>query len=402
MPGDEMDRTLLLVGGFGLPDRTASATRAIGLAKLFQSLGLNVILLGKIGADSPPTHQPTETVIEGIRCLDIRRPFPGGGYRSYVNSADAVVAVIDSLPKGKVLAVSAYNFPARGAWAIIRKCKVRDVPVILDCTEWYGWEGRKIARNMLRMGGTEFRLRVLTRLAGNVICASRWFARTVSGQNHMLLPFVVDATEPKWTPGEVALARPDGVRRFVYSGSPGVGMIKDRLPVAMQGFAALHEQGVAFEFVVAGMTRDQYLSLRPDHAAMLSGMGDVVQFLGRISHTDSLELIRRADFSVFFRDRNRVSQTGFATKYVEAATLGIPVISNATSDIPLYLHDGINGFLAPGLSRPEIATTLERAARLDDSALLVMKQTCADSSPFDVPCWQAGATAFLSQLRLPK
>lgn len=396
-----MARTLLLVGGYGLPDRTASATRAIGLAKLFRSLGLQVIVLGKIGVDFPPPDRSSEMVVEGIRCLDIRRPFPNRDYRSYERSADAVCAVIDSLPKGEVVAVSAYNFPALGAWAIIRRCKARQVPVILDCTEWYGWEGRRIARNLLRLAGTEFRLRVLTRLAGNVICASRWFARTVTGQNQVLLPFVVDGADPKWTAADPALARPDGVRRFVYSGSPGVGMIKDRLPVAIEGFSALHDRGVAFEFIIAGMTRDQYLALRPGHAEALARLGDAVQFLGRISHERSLAIVRGADFSLFFRHLNRMTQTGFATKYVEAAALGVPVISNATSDIPVYLHDGENGFLAPGLSGQAITATLGRAARLSDDALLTMKRTCAGQNPFDIPCWQNAAADFLARLRLP-
>ncbi len=397
-----MPDTILMVGGYGLPDRTASATRALGMARLFQSLGLNVMVLGKIGQETPPHDQSVDLVIEGVRCLDIRRPFPGRDYRSYDQSAESVAAVIDSLPAGSVRAVSAYNYPTRGAWSIIRACKARGVPVILDCTEWYGWEGRKIARNLLRMAGTEIRLRVLTRLAGNVVCASRWFARTVAGQNLLLLPFVVDVSDPKWRPEAPRVAAPGGPRRFVYSGSAGAGMEKDRLPLAIEGFRALRDKALAFEFIIAGMTREAYLALRPDHAAVLEGMDDAVRFLGRIPHADSLALLRGADFTVFFRKPNRVSHTGFATKYVEAASLGIPVVSNATSDIPRYLDDGVNGFMASGLTGPEIAAALERAAQMDDAALLAMKHTCSDANPFAIPEWQAETGAFLGRLRLPR
>ncbi len=397
-----MPDTILLVGGFGLPDRTASATRALGIAKLCQSLGLEVIIMGKIGRDTPPRDKTAELVIDGVRCLDIRRPFPGRDYPAYDRSAESVAAVIDSLPAGSVRAVSAYNYPARASWSIIRACKARGVPAILDCTEWYGWEGRKVARNILRMAMTEFRLRVLTRLAGNVICASRWFARTVAGQNLLLLPFVVDVSDPKWRPEPPRVAASGGPRRFVYSGSAGAGMEKDRLPLAIEGFRALRDKAVAFEFIIAGMTREAYLGLRPDHAAVLEGMDDAVRFLGRIPHAESLALLRGADFTVFFRKPNRVSHTGFATKYVEAASLGIPVISNATSDIPRYLDDGVNGFMAPGLTGPEIAAALERAAQMDDAALLAMKQTCSDANPFAIPEWQAETRAFLDRLRLPR
>lgn len=179
-------------------------------------------------------------------------------------------------------------------------------------------------------------------------------------------------------------------------------MEKDRLPLAIEGFRALRDKAVAFEFIIAGMTREAYLGLRPDHAAVLEGMDDAVRFLGRIPHAESLALLRGADFTVFFRKPNRVSHTGFATKYVEAASLGIPVISNATSDIPRYLDDGVNGFMASGLTGPEIATALERAAQMDDAALLAMKQTCSDDNPFAIPEWQAETRAFLDRLRLPR
>lgn len=394
-----MPDTLILVGGYGLPDRTASATRAIGLAKLFRSIGMNVIIMGKITPEVPPIEGPTEIEVEGIRCVDIRRPIPGRDYARYDLSGETVMALVDSLPAGSVRAVSAYNHAGQATWSILRGCKARGIPAILDCTEWYGWEGKKVLRNIQRIAWTEFRLRVLTRKAGNVIAASRWFSDTLPGLNRVLLPFVIDATDPKWRPESPRLALPDGRRRFLYSGSPGLGMVKDRLPVAIAGFDSLQAAGIPFEFRIAGMTRDQYLAERPDDAALVARLGDRLQFLGRIPHAESLAELRATDYALFFRRNDRVANTGFATKYVEAASLGIPVVTNPTSDIGLYLTDGRNGYLAPDLSAEAITTVLRRAATLDDAGLLAMKSVCAASNPFDIPPWQAPARAFLDALR---
>lgn len=394
-----MPDTLILVGGFGLPDRTASATRAIGLAKLFRSIGMDVIVMGKITPETPPLAGPTEIEVEGIRCVDVRRPFPGRSYARYDLSSETVMAVIDSLPQGGIRAVSAYNYPGQAAWAILRGCKARGIPAILDCTEWYSWEGHKILRNIHRMAWTGFRLRVLTRMAGNVICASRWFCDTLPGVNRALLPFVIDASDDKWAAAPVRVALPEGRRRFLYSGSPGLGMVKDRLPVAVEGFGNLERAGIPFEFRIVGMTRDQYLADRPDHAGLVARLGDNLKFLGRIPHAGSLRELRATDFALFFRKDDPVANTGFATKYVEAASLGIPVVTNPTSDIGLYLTDGRNGFLAPDLSSAAIAEVLRRAAVLDDAGLLAMKAACAESSPFDIPHWRAPARDFLDALR---
>ena len=394
-----MPDTLILVGGFGLPDRTASATRAIGLAKLFRSIGMNVIIMGKITPEVPPIDGSTEIEVEGIRCVDVRRPIPGRDYARYDLSGETVMALVDSLPAGSVRAVSAYNHAGQATWSILRGCKARGIPAILDCTEWYGWEGKKILRNIQRIAWTEFRLRVLTRKAGNVIAASRWFSDTLPGLNRVLLPFVIDASAPKWKPEPPRLALPGGRRRFLYSGSPGLGMIKDRLPVSLEGFGALEAEGVPFEFRIAGMTRDQYLADRPDHADLVTRLGDSLKFLGRIPHADSLLELRATDYALFFRRDDRVANTGFATKYVEAASLGIPVVTNPTSDIDRYLTDSRNGFLAPDLSTSAIAAVLRRAATLGDAELLAMKAVCAASNPFDIPPWQAPARAFLDALR---
>lgn len=396
-----MADTIILAGGFGLPDRTASAARVLGMARLFEAAGLQVIVLGKIGRDLPARDGPVELVVDGVRCLDVRRPIAGRDFRSYDRSAESITSVVDSLPRGSVRAVSVYNYPTRATWSVIRSCRARGIPTILDCTEWYGWEGSKIFRNLSRMAMTEVRLRALTRLAGNVICASRWFAHTIPGQNVLLLPFVVEADSPRWRPEPPRVAAPGGPRRFVYSGSPGAGMEKDRLPITVAGFRKLHDREIPFEFIIAGISRDDYLRQRPDHASVLKGM-DSIRFVGRIEHADALALLRSADYSVFFRRPNRVSHTGFATKYVEAASLGIPVISNATSDLPLYLRDGHNGFMAPGLSSSEIAATLEQAARLKDEALLDMKSICFADNPFHYRKWLSETRAFLERLRLAR
>ncbi len=394
-----MPDTLILVGGYGLPDRTASATRALGLARLFRSIGMQVIIMGKITPETPSPEGPTEVTIDGFRCVDIRRPFPGRDYARYDLSGETVMALVDSLPEGSVRAVSAYNHAGQATWDILRGLKTRGIPGILDCTEWYGWEGPRILRNIQRMAWTEFRLRVLTRKAGNVIAASRWFADTLPGLNRVLLPFVIDASDPKWMPEAPKLAHPGGRRRFLYSGNPGMGMFKDRLPIAMEGFGNLLSDGVAFEFRIAGMTRDQYLAACPDHGGLVARLGDQVRFLGRIPHADSLAELRAADYALFFRRNDRVANTGFATKYVEAASLGIPVVTNPTSDIDRYLTDGRNGFLAPDLTPAAISGVLRRAATQGDADLLAMKAACAATNPFDIPQWQDAARVFLDELR---
>jgi len=384
---------IILAGGYGLPDRTASAVRVLGQAALFRSLGFQVLVLGKLR----DRMVGEDVTYNGILCRDVRAPVDGCRCKSYVSSAQPVALTIDSLGAERVKAVIAYNYPARGAWQLIRLCRAKKIAPVLDITEWYGWEGRKVLRNIWRLAGVEFRLRILTRWVGNVIVASRWFGERVSRQHRLLMPFVVDVSRPQWQRGSV----PDCSRpaNLVYAGSPGSGMYKDRVPIMVDALARLSAEGHDFRLSVAGITAEQYLKVVPNHRNVVDLLDAKLCFLGRIPHENSLELLRNADFSVFFRKPGRVADTGFPTKYVEAATLGVPVISNPTSDIALYLRDGENGFMARSIAADDVAAALRRAVTQKPAARAAMTATCRSENPFDLRAWQDDARVFLENLR---
>lgn len=240
-------------------------------------------------------------------------------------------------------------------------------------------------------------MRVLCRMAGNVSCATHWFRERLSGQHTVLWPFVLDTNRPEWQRGPMSVhGRPI---HLVYSGSPGLGMYKDRLPVMIGSLARLAACGEEFSITIAGITEEEYLESVPAHRVQLDQLDNKLRFLGRITHQESLSLLRSADFSVFFRRPNRVSHTGFATKYVEAATLGIPVISNPTSDLPSYLRDGENGIMATSISDADVYTALHRAVCLKPDQRAAMFAACRAENPFDMRAWQDDASEFLQNLR---
>lgn len=113
--------------------------------------------------------------------------------------------LVEEVGAEQVRAVLCYNYPARGAWSMIRQARQLGIAPILDCTEWYGWEGRKILRNIVRVAGVEMRMRVLTRLAGNVVCASSWFCARIASTHTLLMPFVLDTSRPEWQRGQTPI-----------------------------------------------------------------------------------------------------------------------------------------------------------------------------------------------------
>lgn len=383
-------RTIVYAGGFVLPSGNASAQRALENARLFKSLGYEVVLLGKL------PDEAREMTIDGVRCLNIRSP-DGARWRHYKDDAGSVIAAIEQIGVETIHSLIAYNYPAWPLTQLIAYGRRHGIPTVLELTEWYSWEGSSISKNLRRIAESEYRMRVLAPLAGNLLCTSDWGTRRYRTANAMTLPWIIDETAPKWA--APAWPKNPGRRRFVYVGSPGAGLVKDYLHLAIGALARLAREGADFDFQVAGVTQADLLKVFPGLAADIEALGDRVAFHGRLPHGEALGLLKSADFSLFVRPDNRVSRFGFPTKVAEAFAAGVPTITTPTSDIPKYVRDGETGILLAGTDEASIADGLSRALALSDEALAAMKARCRTDYPFAPARFAEPMRAFLQRVR---
>ncbi len=390
-----MRNRVIYTGGFRFPDRNASAQRALENARLLGSLGYEVTLLGKLGATLDDLPSPTR--IGGFECRDVRKPFANGSWPDYTRSIDSVWSVAEEIGLDTLHSVIAYNYPAVALRALIRKCKRAGIGVVAECTEWYGWEGPNPVRNLRRMFESAYRLRKLTREAGNVICGSTHLQRRIPQLNTIVLPFVVDGNDAKWQADNGARAA--AVRQFIYVGSPGLGMSKDLVHLVVEAFGTLARERQDFVFSVVGITREQLLAAFPRLTGTVDRLGASIAFLGRVSHDEAIARLKAADYSVFLRPLNRVSQIGFPTKYVEATSCGVPTITNRTSDIADFLKNGANGFLLEQPGVAELTAVLRTAVSIDEPALDAMKQACRRDNPFHFERYREPMRRFMDRVQ---
>lgn len=390
-----MRNIIIYVGGFGLPNRTASAQRALENANLFKSLGYKPIVMGKIDLPGKQSDDSITTCcnISDIDCYDIRHPDKNGEYTSYVSNIESIKRVIQLEGKDKVYAIVAYNYPSIALHKLIKYAKKNNIKMIAECTEWYGIEGRNIIRNIQRFWQTEYRMRYLAKKARNIICASSHLQKYYSEYNTVRLPFVVDGSADKW---HVNAHRKGGTtRRFIYAGSPGMRLVKDYVHWVIEAFALVKQAGYTFEFVIVGITQQQLLQSAPQLQDMFEVLGGEIKFLGRLSHEETIKSIRQSDYFVFLRPQNRTSNVGFPTKLVEAFSCGIPIITNDTSDICMYVQTGKNGFLLQYPDKQELRSVLIDAIEMDSAKLLQMKNECQANNPFCFENYKDSVREFL-------
>jgi glycosyltransferase involved in cell wall biosynthesis len=395
----KMKKTILYVGGFRFPSHNASAQRARENAKLFKSLGYDVILMGKIEPSvvNESVVGMNSCEIDGFICYDIRHPDYLKQYPSYVSRIDTIQSVIEKLGVESIYAIIAYNYPPKAMRSLIRYAKKYKIKIIAECTEWHGWEGKKIIRNLLRYFQTEYRMRVLARRARNIICANQDACDYYSDCHTLALPFVIDTNDSKW---KIQTGSFGGKRRqFIYAGSPGMGMSKDYLHYVVEAFANVKQLGYEFEFKIVGITLQQLLEAFPNIENKIYILGNSIQFLGRLPHHKTILEICQSDFFVFLRPNNRVSRFGFPTKLAEAFSCGVPTITNKTSDIGLYLLNGNNGFLLQHPDIQELYYAIIQALSISENRLLRMKNACRNNNPFHFENFREKVGAFLQSVR---
>lgn len=391
--GLKMRNTILYVGGFRLPNFNASAVRVMENAWLLKHLDYDVVILGKL--QEVEGKITSYAKYDGFECYDIRQPFKEDIYAPYTSSIASIEAVIKHIGSEKIKAIIAYNYPAVALNKMVTFSRKNGIIPVADLTEWYGWEGNRLDRNVRRFLDTQYRMRIVTKRAGNVICAGSYLEDFFKDSNTVSWPFSVNTELDRWQLSDTVIV--NNPRIFVYSGSPGMGMSKDKINLIIEILYDLKLEGKKFKYIVLGITKEQYLEHFSTHQEVLESMEGYIEFKGRVPHAEAIDRLKSADFSLFIRPENRVSHAGFPTKVMEAFTSGIPTITNATSDIPKYVKDGINGFIFKSSESEDIKSTLLESLELSDEALLAMKHQCREHNPFAIKNFKKSIGAFLDR-----
>ena len=385
------NKYIVIIGGFKLPDGNASAQRAIENCHLIKSIGYDPVLLGK------HMNGLLEENFDGFKSFSIFQPDRNIPKCDYTKKCDSVCFVLEKLGVQNVKAIIAYNYPPVGLNKIIKYSKNNNIKVILDSTEWYGFEGKGLIRNLIRYFATQYRMRYLAIKAKNIICASSYLSKFYNNLNTTLLPFSINQESSKWKYFQIS--KPNSPRIFLYAGSPGVGMSKDLIHLMVDSFYRLKKSNQSFKFVIVGITEKQFLDFFPTYLEKLTYLVNNIKFMGRVSHAETLNLVNNADFSLLLRPYNRVSNIGFSTKIVESMSLGTPTIANVTSDIDKYVLDGNNGYIIRSLNIDDIEKKIYEAINVSDEKLEILSSNCINKNPFNIENYKNSMSKFLKQLR---
>lgn len=377
-----MEKRVLYIGGFCMPDGNAAAQRVLGVGKLLRACKFEVRFCGL----ERNIKVSKEGSIEGFAYKNYPYPASVTKWLRYLVGYDYVTREIDSYCPDIVIL---YNHPSFAIEHIVKYCHDRNIKVVADITEWYEPQGNPIFK-LIKGYDTTRRMTKSHKKLDGLICISNYLANYYSNTRIPILnlPPLVDVKQEKWNQ---MFEKKQDIAKLVYAGSPGSS--KDRLDLIIQALdRIIPSLDKCVKFDIIGITSEQYRATWNDTKDY-----PFANFHGRLPHTAVVKNLLEADFQIFLRPDTLPNRAGFPTKFVETISSKTIPITNLSSNLSDYLQDGVNGFVIGSLESNSIEQTLRNALSLTPDEL-ENKQRALYSECFDFHNFINDCKSFISSL----
>ena len=335
------------------PEPSALGTRITLVAKILAEGGHTVTVFGR--------GEKTEGVFDGIQFRSLR-----GKAKNRLAILFDVLFLFKSrlfavLKKEKPDVVVFYSLPPGVNAPLIKMHKKGDFLLLNECLEWYSKEEfhpfkPEIVHYYIREHLMKKRLPGVIPIVTISKYLQSYFQE--KGNPTVYLPSVCD-TSIAFTEKEPASDRVI----VAYAGSP---VKKDLFEPIVKAIAELsEEQKKRFQLHIVGSTVATIATNANVSEDFISSLGECIRFIPRMPHDEVLKYLEKADFTVLIRPaKMRYAKAGFPTKVPESLSTGTPVICNFSSDLSLFLRDGVDSIIAVDDRVESVKKAFERALSL--------------------------------------
>lgn len=221
-------------------------------------------------------------------------------------------------------------------------------------------------------------------------------AHVRSGASVIVVPILVDVDEFA-DAGETDPAVDD---RVVYCGS----LSHPQSVSVIETFAAIAAEFPGLRLQLVGGSRRAAAEGELRALAQRLGVAERVEFAGKVPREELIRLLRTARVLVLPRSADAAAEAAAAaalpTKVGEYLAAGRPAVVSATGDIPAYLTDGVDAYLAPSTDIDAFTARLRYALSHPDEADMVgMRGRETARRCFDPVSHGARILEFAEQLR---
>lgn len=121
---------------------------------------------------------------------------------------------------------------------------------------------------------------------------------------------------------------------------------KDGVDTLIKSFAVFHQTHQDYQLYLIGRAGSDAEMASLKALSKKEGLDKAVVFTGQIAPSEMPRMLVDAKILALARPNNLQAQNGFPTKLGEYLSTGNPVVVTSVGEIPLFIKDGINGYLA--------------------------------------------------------
>ena len=369
-------KNIVMITPSNFPNGDAGSVRDLAFANIYESLGYNVSLISN--------GQKIIDKFDNIICYSLYREKKGllSKINDYISYKKRMIIIIDKIIEmhGKPDVIHFNDIPFPAIQYLKKIGKKNNIKLIHDSTEWYSacefkfgiLDKSYILKNILNRFVINKRIRVIAISS----YLQSYFQR--KGIESVRIPVIMNIESNK------VVNKDNNNINIAYAGSPAN---KDNLKIIINTFnnyskeldnkVLLHIIGISEK-----EAKKKY---------KISKFSNCITFYGRITRNEVKNILKNMDYTILIRpSKERYTKAGFPTKVVESLSLGVPVITNYSSDLWMYLKNNYNSIIIQGNNPQDIIEYLYRIMNLDKKEMTKMKKNAYKTAKenFDVPLWK--------------
>ncbi len=366
-------KTVIYVGNFDRPDKSAAGKRVYGIAKILEKLGYNVYLLGKENLFEDKIIYSSNIFYYSFPKINILKPY------SYLKWFEKFMLEKDIKPEF----IIRYGSPSLAYFDFLlnKWCKKNKIPIIADVVDWLSSDGNNFIFNIIKTVDTFLEKAIFNKHCDGIIVISSYLLKYYKNYNDnaIIIPPLVSKMKENTTKNKII--------KFVYAGSPfrkgtyikNVHKIKDRLDLCIFIISKISKK-YKVQLDIFGLTKEEFLQAFPTYENEANNSSII--FHGKRNMKEVQQYINTCDYSILLREINRATMAGFPTKIVESISCGTPVITTETSDLKKYIKNGENGYIVNIENKHVLIAEIEKICKYGSKNIMKMKMNCLEKEDF--------------------
>ncbi len=337
--------TIIYYGEFTLPDKSASANRVVSNGKIFDKLGYKTVFVGA-SEDSFEGLRPVsgyENMFEHAHPKSIRQ------WLMHMMSVEHIESVIEKYDD--VCRIILYNVPMLTLLKAKKVFSKRNIEICYDCTEWTKHTDGSLPKKIFKVFDEILISNFAHKVADGMIAISRIMEKKYKkSRNLLILPPLIDINDEIW---HLQTEKREDIFEFCFAGIPDGN--KESIDKVVEAFCNINKKSTHLRII--GITENDFNNIYPD-CFIPKNVRNKITFLGRLPHSETIRYILGCDCYIFIRCSDKRNNAGFPTKFAEAYTCGVPIITTDVSDVGEYIRKNGKGSLLKDMTTESISEAM--------------------------------------------